>query len=201
MRAPVLFLALLAFALVVAGCGGPADADKRLAEACERQLEETAEEEGGTPTAKSTDERLERETLVECAGQDVTVVAAEDAERLRKGADAEGEDSEGADEGEQVGGEDAAESEDPGSGGDEAMPVELDPEARDTFAGTCGGCHTLSDAGTSGAVGPNLDETDLDTTGVREIIENGRGAMPAGLLQGEEADAVAEYVAAAASQS
>lgn len=191
MRAIATSLLLIASSLVAYGCaGGPQDSDARLAEACERQIAEVAEEEGGTPTAKSTEERLEEETLVKCAGQEVKVVAA----------DAEGEDKDGETEGEAGEGEgdDAATNEDPGSGGDEAAPAELDPEARTLFADTCGSCHTLADAETEGEFGPVLDDTELDSTGVREKIETGGGGMPPDLLEGEEADAVAEYVAAAA---
>jgi mono/diheme cytochrome c family protein len=65
------------------------------------------------------------------------------------------------------------------------------------FVTTCGGCHTLSDAGTNGAVGPSLDGRGADAALVMSMIENGGGGMPAGLLEGKEADAVAEYVAGA----
>ncbi|MCW2926133.1 MAG: hypothetical protein JWM86_101, partial [Thermoleophilia bacterium] len=75
MRISLLLFALLAVAGLAAGCGGPDDPDKRLAEACERQIEEieAAGEEGDTPTAKSTEERLSDVTLVECAGQTVKI--------------------------------------------------------------------------------------------------------------------------------
>jgi cytochrome c551 len=68
-------------------------------------------------------------------------------------------------------------------------------EARRLFISSCGGCHTLSDADTSGAVGPNLDGTSLGEEDIRSIIDSGRGAMPGGLLRGEQADSVAAYVA------
>ena len=35
------------------------------------------------------------------------------------------------------------------------------------FTGNCGSCHTLSKAGTSGSVGPNLDDMSLDARGDR----------------------------------
>jgi cytochrome c551 len=63
------------------------------------------------------------------------------------------------------------------------------------FVSTCGGCHTLGPAGTNGTIGPNLDEHSPDEEEVLEFIENGGGEMPANLLQGAEAEAVAEYVA------
>lgn len=43
-----------------------------------------------------------------------------------------------------------------GSGGATAGG-DLAAIGRETFTSTCGGCHTLADAGTSGAVGPDLD--------------------------------------------
>ncbi|MCZ4496443.1 MAG: cytochrome c class, partial [Thermoleophilia bacterium] len=71
-------------------------------------------------------------------------------------------------------------------------------ESRKLFAASCAGCHVLTDADASGAVGPNLDETTMTPEDITEQIINGGGAMPAGLLEGEEAAAVGEYVAAAA---
>ncbi|HVM68617.1 MAG TPA: c-type cytochrome [Gaiellaceae bacterium] len=46
-------------------------------------------------------------------------------------------------------------------------------------ANGCGGCHTFQDAGSSGNVGPNLDEADVDYEEALEVITEGRGAMPA----------------------
>jgi cytochrome c oxidase subunit I len=71
---------------------------------------------------------------------------------------------------------------------------------KDLFVENCGSCHTLAAAGTSGAVGPSLDSVFVDEDGVLKAIEiggAGSGQMPAGLLEGEEAKQVAEYVAAA----
>lgn len=183
MRVPALSILLIALALVATACaGGPKDSDKRLAEACERQMEEVAEDEGSTPTAKSTKERLEDTTIVECSGQKVKVVPA----------DEEGDDQDkGA-------GTDTGTGEDPGSGGDETTPAKLDPAARELFATSCGSCHALSDAKTTGTFGPNLDDTSMDAEGVKAQIENGGGGMPPGLLEGDDADAVASYVAGAA---
>ncbi|MEO6867709.1 MAG: cytochrome c [Gaiellales bacterium] len=65
------------------------------------------------------------------------------------------------------------------------------------FASTCGSCHTLADAGTTGSVGPKLDGKAYDAEFVATIIEKGRGTMPGGLLDGAELDSVADYVAEA----
>ena len=73
-----------------------------------------------------------------------------------------------------------------------------DGDGKSLFVETCGGCHTLADAGTTGAVGPNLDDAKPDEAKVAGMIASGGGAMPPGLLDGDEADAVAAYVAGAA---
>ncbi len=68
-------------------------------------------------------------------------------------------------------------------------------EAKELFVSTCGVCHTLKAADTSGSIGPNLDQLDPDTGRVETQIKQGTGAMPANLLQGQDAQAVASYVA------
>jgi mono/diheme cytochrome c family protein len=69
--------------------------------------------------------------------------------------------------------------------------------AKRIFGENCGSCHTLADANASGAVGPNLDELELDAARVEEQVRNGGGGMPAfeGKLSDEQIGAVAEYVA------
>jgi mono/diheme cytochrome c family protein len=62
------------------------------------------------------------------------------------------------------------------------------------FASTCGGCHTLKAAGTTGTVGPNLDDLKPDKATVLDAIKTGPGAMPENLYTGAEAEAVAEFV-------
>ena len=53
------------------------------------------------------------------------------------------------------------------------------------FTATCGGCHTLKDAGTNGKVGPDLDSlAPLTVERVAQQIMNGGGPMPPGLLTG-----------------
>ena len=69
-------------------------------------------------------------------------------------------------------------------------------EPKTVFANTCGGCHALSAAGTSGKVGPNLDDLEPDAARVVRAIESGPGQMPENLLQGTAAQDVADYVAA-----
>jgi cytochrome c6 len=66
------------------------------------------------------------------------------------------------------------------------------------FAENCGSCHTLEEAGTSGTVGPNLDESTLDQAAVVEQVTNGGGGMPPfqGQLSEEEIQNVAAFVVA-----
>ena len=65
----------------------------------------------------------------------------------------------------------------------------------------CGGCHTLEAAGTSGNVGPNLDDAKPPKELVIERVTNGQGAMPPfkDSLSPEEIEAVADYVVASTS--
>ncbi len=62
----------------------------------------------------------------------------------------------------------------------------------------CGGCHTLEAAGSSGNVGPNLDDAQPDHDLVVERVTNGAGAMPsfADQLDETEIQNVAAYVVA-----
>ncbi len=64
------------------------------------------------------------------------------------------------------------------------------------FIPTCGPCHQLADAGTSGSAGPALTSP-LTASVVRERIANGSGVMRPNLLSGRSAAEVAAYVAAA----
>jgi cbb3-type cytochrome c oxidase subunit III len=62
----------------------------------------------------------------------------------------------------------------------------------------CGGCHTLEAAGTSGNVGPNLDDAKPSKQLVIERVTNGKGAMPSfkDSYSADEIAAVADYVVA-----
>ena len=108
---------------------------------------------------------------------------------------------------------------DPESGG-RSIPANQE-EAKTLFQTNCGNCHTLYAAETDGNFGPNLDEQlaptgppDLSTqagqdavdgTSIRVLaaIHNGfqgsdRGRMPAGILSGQQAEEVADFVASVA---
>ena len=80
---------------------------------------------------------------------------------------------------------------------------------KELFTQRCGACHILANAGTKGVQGPNLD------LAFKQSIEDGLGRstiegvvrkqialpqgnqMPANLVEGKDADAVAAYVASA----
>ena len=93
--------------------------------------------------------------------------------------------------------------------GEEPAEEEPEPEeppqepAGDAAAGEavyasagCGGCHTMEAAGSSGNVGPNLDDSQPDAALVEERVRNGAGAMPAfeGQLSDQQIDDVTAYV-------
>ncbi|MFN8110232.1 MAG: cytochrome c [Thermoleophilia bacterium] len=80
------------------------------------------------------------------------------------------------------------------------------------FQNTCGGCHTLADAGTKGQIGPNLDDAwrgsrdtgipDSQYQGVvNRWIQWAQKPMPRHLLKGQDAADVAAYVASVAGTS
>ena len=83
---------------------------------------------------------------------------------------------------------------------DPEQPLGADEErGRELFVDNCGACHTLDAAGTTGAVGPNLDEAQNDEEEVLTAIEQGGaepgGPMPQNIVSGEDAKAVAKFVA------
>ena len=54
------------------------------------------------------------------------------------------------------------------------------PDGKAVYAKAgCGGCHTLKDAGSTGNVGPNLDQLKPAEATVAHQVENGGGVMPA----------------------
>jgi mono/diheme cytochrome c family protein len=112
------------------------------------------------------------------------------------------------------------------SNGDAATGAQEVPaglkEGQSLFQTNCGTCHTLYAAGTDGNFAPNLDEL-LAPNGlpegpdasktiagtenlVRETIDNGLdtpttpGRMPAGILNEQQAEVVAEFVARTAGE-
>ena len=78
-------------------------------------------------------------------------------------------------------------------------PAEGDPVAgKEVFLGSsgCGSCHTFADAGTSGTIGPNLDDSQPSFDLAVDRVTNGAGAMPSfsSSLSEEDIANVAAYV-------
>jgi cbb3-type cytochrome c oxidase subunit III len=87
---------------------------------------------------------------------------------------------------------------------------------KELFTKNCGSCHTLADAGTTGKIGPNLDyafvQSRIDGLGDDTILQVVRGqiaypvttpstgapGMPADIVEGQDAEDVAAYVASVA---
>jgi mono/diheme cytochrome c family protein len=84
------------------------------------------------------------------------------------------------------------------------------------FTANCGSCHVLADAGTKGPIGPNLDDAfeqsradGLGETTIQSVVRNqiaypvvepatGSPGMPKDIVEGQEAEDVAAYVASVA---
>jgi mono/diheme cytochrome c family protein len=63
-------------------------------------------------------------------------------------------------------------------------------------AAGCGGCHTFEAAGSTGSIGPNLDDLSPSYDAVVQQVTNGGGAMPAfgDELSAQEIQDVAAFV-------
>jgi mono/diheme cytochrome c family protein len=86
-----------------------------------------------------------------------------------------------------------------GDGGGEEVEGDAEAGAAIYADNGCGSCHTLADAGSTGNIGPNLDESSADFAAAVEQIANGGGGMQAysGTLSEEEIANVAAYVVTA----
>lgn len=88
------------------------------------------------------------------------------------------------------------------AGSSEIRLTEQELRGRELFGQRCGNCHALAAGRARGPVGPNLDElkppVELTLNAIEQGRQSGRGTMPAGLLTGDDADAVARFVAATA---
>jgi len=75
-------------------------------------------------------------------------------------------------------------------------------QGKQVFTQSCGSCHTLKDAATTGTVGPNLDDLKPDEATVQRQVTNGGGVMPAfkGQLTDAQIKAVSQYVSSVAGQ-
>ena len=89
------------------------------------------------------------------------------------------------------------------NGGVSPSPASLGTNGAKIFKGIgCAGCHTLKAAGSTGTVGPNLDQLapKLTLAIVMHQVENGGAIMPAfaGTLTAAQITAVAKYVTSVA---
>jgi mono/diheme cytochrome c family protein len=75
---------------------------------------------------------------------------------------------------------------------------DADVEGRQFFARNCSTCHSLRAANAVGLVGPDLDElrppAALTVDAIAKGRARGQGQMPAGLLDGADARAVAGFI-------
>lgn len=80
----------------------------------------------------------------------------------------------------------------------------MDGQGREIFRLQCATCHTLAAANAAGKVGPNLDTLKPTKALILDAIAHGRirgnGTMPANIVNGKDADAVASFVSKVAGQ-
>ena len=125
-----------------------------------------------------------------CGGGEDDDTAAENVETGDTATEAEGTTDEGTTEAATT----VEEGEEEAGEGDPA-------KGKEVFASAgCGSCHTLEDAGSSGSVGPNLDETQPAYDKAVDRVTNGAGVMPAfkDQLSEQQIKDVASYVSAEA---
>ncbi len=92
-------------------------------------------------------------------------------------------------------------------------PVANVVDGKILFQKSCGSCHTLSHASTTGTTGPNLDDAfrqdrfdGMKSTSIQGLVDywikypNSEGVMPGMLLKGQDAQDVAAYVATVAAR-
>ena len=80
------------------------------------------------------------------------------------------------------------------------ITAEKPTDGKSIFTANCSACHTLADAGTSGKVGPNLDDAKPPKELVVDRVTNGQGVMPSfkSSLDSQQIQAVADYVSSVA---
>jgi mono/diheme cytochrome c family protein len=82
------------------------------------------------------------------------------------------------------------------------QPSNIQTKGKTLFRQNCASCHSLAAVNARGVTGPNLDQIGQVTKGrvlnALKIGGTGDGRMPAGILQGSNAQAVAAFVASVA---
>jgi len=82
---------------------------------------------------------------------------------------------------------------------EDAKPSAAIEAGRELFnTWSCSACHTLTDAGSSGAVGPSLDNPNLTHDFIVTRITNGSGPMPSfgGQISDADIGKLADYIVA-----
>jgi len=82
---------------------------------------------------------------------------------------------------------------------EDAKPSDVVAAGRDLFnTWSCSACHTLTDAGSSGAVGPSLDNPKLTHDFIVGRVTNGQGPMPSfgGQIPDADIGKLADYIVA-----
>ena len=86
---------------------------------------------------------------------------------------------------------------------DQTLKVD-EEQGKDLFLQHCSSCHNLDAVNARGVTGPDLDEIgEIKSDRIVTAIKNGgtgQNRMPAGLLEGPEAEAVGAYVAKVAAR-
>jgi outer membrane protein assembly factor BamB/mono/diheme cytochrome c family protein len=123
------------------------------------------------------------------------VVEAEGAEAEEPAAEPEPEPKPEKEEAEKPAEEPLPEAGGSGAGGEAQLTM-----GKSAFTTNCAGCHTLSEASTTGSVGPNLDELMPNFSLVVKQVTNGGASMPAfgNTLSKAEIEAIAKYVSTVA---
>jgi len=87
-----------------------------------------------------------------------------------------------------------------GAGGPAVSGGNLGTNGEAIFKAKCSSCHTLAAAGTTGTIGPNLDQLKPSMAIVAHQVTVGGGVMPAfkGSLTAAQIQAVAKYVSSSA---
>jgi mono/diheme cytochrome c family protein len=159
-------IALLAFGLVSTGCGGTSEKELSKSEARTKAQEKMLNPEAA---AEEEAEEKAKETKAEESPDKKTDTKAEESQD-KKAEEKTDEKAEEKAEGDAKNG-------------------------KGLFVTSCGACHALADAGTSGAVGPKIDGLGWDYEKVLTQIKNGKGAMPPNTATGSDAEDIAAYVA------
>jgi mono/diheme cytochrome c family protein len=131
-------------------------------------------------------------TLAGCGGGEETAPLPETVQGTVGEAETEAEETET--EGAETEAEETTETEGEAGGG--AAQGDAEAGAAIFNEQGCGGCHVLEAAGSSGTVGPDLDEAQPERDLIVDRVTNGKGVMPAfgDELSEEEIQNVAAYV-------